>query len=1004
MKKLFLLDAYALIYRAYYGFISKPLVNSKGMNTGAVYGFVKTLQDVLQGEKPDLLAVCFDPVGGTFRHKQFPTYKAQREAQPEDITLAVPYIKQIIEAYNIPIVEVDNYEADDVIGTLARLADEAGCYDTYMMTPDKDYAQLVTDRSRMFRPRSMGPGYDILGEQEVLEKYGLKRTSQVIDMLGLQGDAADNIPGCPGVGPKTAQKLIAEFDSIENLLANTDQLKGAMQKKVVENAQQIRDSKYLATICREVPGVAIDEASFAVKAPNVEALAALFEELEFRQLRVQLLQGAGISVVASPAPSAPKPAVRKKSIDDGMGDLFASSSDDADSASSSDNGSQMSSADGVSDEASLATVDEPSVTILPGIESIVTHYTLCDTPEKRQDLVSQLLFADQWAFDTETTSIDVMQAELVGISFAIDGHEAWYVPVPSDREEAVRIVEELRPLFTHPSAVKIAQNVKYDYSVLKRYGMEVQAPVFDTMIAHYLLQPEMQHGMDYLSEVYLKYRPIPTSALLGDDAKKEAKKGNLTRTMRDLPVAQVMEYCCEDSDVTFQLAQLFRRDLQEESAAQRRENPSALTLERLFYDVEMPLVKVLADMELTGVRLDVSALKESETILNAELLRLEGRLAELAGHPFNPLSPKAVGAVLFEELNLDPKAKKTRTGQYTTSEEVLQQLKTKLQGEVMRVTTSGGEEEVQKAEIIEDILSYRGIKKLLSTYIESLPDEINAATGRIHTSFNQTVTSTGRLSSSNPNLQNIPIRDDLGRELRKAFVPDEGEVFFSADYSQIELRLMAHLSQDPNMLEAFLSGEDIHAATAAKIYHLSVGEVSKLQRTKAKTANFGIIYGISVFGLASRLNIPRGEAKELIDGYFRTYPKIQEYMNRSIEVAREKGYVETLFGRKRMLPDIHSANSTVRGYAERNAINAPIQGTAADIIKIAMVRIARRIRKEKLHAKLLIQVHDELNFSVPVGELDRLRTLVLEEMAGACSLSVPLIADCGEGKNWLEAH
>ena len=966
MKQLFLLDAYALIYRAYYGFISKPLVNSKGMNTGAIYGFVKTLQDVLGGQRmpgidhtlqPDCIAVCFDPKGGTFRHKEFPTYKAQREAQPEDITVAVPWIKRIIEAYRIPIFEVANYEADDVVGTLARLADETGEYETYLMSPDKDYAQLVSERSRIFKPKSFGPGYEVLDVPAVLAKYGLANTAQVIDMLGLQGDTADNIPGCPGVGPKTAQKLIADFGSVEEMLRQVEEAAAAGQKelpvlkktmfaKVLDNAQQIRDSKYLATICREVPGVTLDGDALRVSEPDVDQLYNLFDELEFRQLRDKLR-----------APQGQAPASDKKKVT----------------------------------TAAEPTQEAPAEPAAPlAVLADVKHqYTICDTPEARQDLLGQLLFAPAYAFDTETTSTSVMDAELVGISFAIEGHRAWYVPVPADEQAARDIVHELSPLLTNEAALKVAQNLKYDYSILRRYGVEVTAPCFDTMIAHYLLEPEQPHNMDYLSEIYLKYRPIPTSALIETDRKASAQnyvedlfamapaddQTSGPRTMRDCPVEQVAEYCCEDSDVTYQLFQHLQPMLKEQG------------LMKLFSEVEMPLVQVLAEMQLTGVRLDTQALRESESVLQAELQRLDQRLAELAGHPFNPLSPKAVATVLYDEQQMDPKGKSR-----STAEEILQQLRGKVA------------DDEAKVEIIDDILNYRGIKKLLSTYIESLPQEVNPRTGRIHAQFNQTVTATGRLSSSNPNLQNIPIRDAMGRELRKAFVPDEGEVFFSADYSQIELRLMAHLSQDPNMVEAFQSGDDIHRATAAKIYHVALDEVTKLQRNKAKTANFGIIYGISTFGLASRLNIPRSEAKELIDGYFATYPKVREYMDKSIEVAREKGYVETLFGRKRMLPDIHSANATVRGYAERNAINAPIQGTAADIIKIAMVHIARRIRREGLHAKLLIQVHDELNFSVPADELSRLQQLVLEEMSRACPLSVPLIADCGSGENWLEAH
>lgn len=953
MKQLFLLDAYALIYRAYYGFINKPLVNSKGLNTGPIYGFLKTLQDVLSTDltvdgnriQPTHLAVCFDPKGGTFRHREFPTYKAQREAQPEAITEAVPYIKRLIEAYNIPIIEVADYEADDVIGTLALQADATGEFETFMLTPDKDYAQLVSEHCRIFKPKSFGPGYEILGVPEVLAKYGLKRTEQVIDYLGLMGDSADNIPGCPGVGPKTAQKLIEDFDSIEGIIANVSNLKGALQKKVSDNIQQIKDSKYLATICRSVP-CTLDEEALRIVEPNYSDLLALFEEVEFRK--------------------------ELKTLRDKIGSPNAGADNKGKESASSPANSPVKSAPV---ETSIPETETP----LTDISSVKTNYKLCDTTEKIQDLISQLFWVPYFAFDTETTSVNVMDAELVGISFAIDNHEAWYVPIPADQVKAREIVDMLRPILENEAVEKIAQNAKFDYSMLKRYGVEASDPLFDTMIAHYLLQPEMQHNMDYLSEVYLKYRPIPTSDLINTKAKKSSESlfdfddEEKPQTMREVPVDKVMQYCCEDSDVTLQLYKVFKNELKKEK------------LEKLFYEIEMPLVKVLADMELTGVRIDVAALKESEGILNQELKNIEARITELAGHPFNPLSPKAVGTVLFDEMKLDPKAKKTKSGQYTTSEEVLQKLR-------------------DKSPIIDEILNYRGVKKLLSTYIEALPQEINHRTGRIHAQFNQTVTATGRLSSSNPNLQNIPIRDELGRELRKAFIPDEGEVFFSADYSQIELRLMAHLSQDPNMTEAFLSGEDIHTATAAKIYHLPVGEVTKLQRTKAKTANFGIIYGISVFGLASRLNIPRSEAKQLIDGYFVTYPKVQEYMNKSIEVAREKGYVETLFGRKRVLSDISSANATVRGYAERNAINAPIQGTAADIIKIAMVRIARRIRKEKLNAKLLIQVHDELNFSVPQNELEKLQALVLEEMAGAVKLRVPLIADCGSGSNWLEAH
>lgn len=1007
MKRLFLLDAYALIFRAYYGFINKPLVNSKGQVTSAIYGFTKTLQDVLGGQKmpgvnpawldesgllrPDCIAVCFDPKGGTFRHQQFPTYKAQREATPEDIIFAVPWIKKIIEAYRIPIIEVPNYEADDVVGTMSRLADESGEFETFMISPDKDYAQLVTDHSVIFKPKSFGPGYEILDTDAVLKKYGLKRTSQVIDMLGLQGDSADNIPGCPGVGPKTAQKLIEDFDSVENLLATVEaavaegkkelpNLKKGMFAKVADNIQQIKDSKYLATICLNVPDTELDAEALKVETPDYAKLAELFNELEFRKMRDEVKAKMNDTTLfaapAEPSTESAAPVAPTAPIEQPLSDEAASK------------------------EVS-ATVESPAPSIEPSTEpaagasgsyktirDIKTNYIIADTPAKRQDLVSELFWTAEWAFDTETTSLNIIDAELVGISFAVADHKAWYVPVPADQNEAKAIVEELRPIFENDSALKIAQNAKYDYSILKRYGVEVSYPIFDTMIAHYLLEPEQPHNMDYLSEIYLGYKPIPTSALIDTGKKKKGAEAELDlfammdaaedeekpKSMRDCAVEKVAEYCCEDSAVTYLLAQKFRPMLKAEN------------LTKLFTEIEMPLVRVLADMELTGVRCDVNALTESKAILEDEQKRLEKRLAEIAGHPFNPLSPKVVAQVIFDELRLDPRAKNR-----STAEDVLVQLKSRL-------------EKPEHLELIDGILSYRGNKKLLGTYIEALPLEINPKTNRIHCQFNQTVTATGRLSSSNPNLQNIPIRDATGRELRKAFVPDEGEVFFSADYSQIELRLMAHLSQDPNMIEAFLEGDDIHRATAAKIYHVPLEEVTKLERTKAKTANFGIIYGISTFGLASRLNIPRSEAKQLIDGYFSTYPRIREYMDESIRVARQKGYVETLFGRRRMLKDIHSANATVRGYAERNAINAPIQGTAADIIKIAMVRICDRIRKEKLHAKLLIQVHDELNFSVPAQELDQLKNLVLEEMAGVVKLSVPLIADCGSGPNWLAAH
>jgi DNA polymerase-1 len=900
MNKLFLLDAYAIIYRAYYAFIKNPRSTSAGLNTSAIFGFLTTLNDVLTKEQPTHIAVCFDPKGGTFRHEAYPDYKAQRQAQPEDITAAVPYVKRLIEGYRIPVIEVPGYEADDVVGTLARLAEERGDFQTYMLTPDKDYAQLVAERTYMYRPKSFGPGYEVLGVPEVLAKYQIANVHQVIDLLGLMGDTADNIPGCPGVGEKTAQKLIAEFGSIENLLAHTDQLKGAVQRRVTEGADLIRQSRYLAEICRTVP-VEFDEALLRRRTPDYPALLQLFEELEFRRTAEKLrAEWAGEGSAPATAPAAPAENVTAEVR--------------------------------VEDASSLNTLADWHV-----------DYRVCDTADLRADLVQQLFFSDHWAFKVHVDGTEAMKARLLGVAFALEGHRVWYVPASAEA------MDDLRTLFEGESAEKIAHDVKFDYVVLRRHDILPAAPLFDLMIAHYLLHSDQPHDLKILAETRLNYR-------MGAGAAEQ-------------PVTAA----CEAADVALALSADLHTDLRK------------LRQEQLFYDVEMPLALVLGDMELTGVRIDVEALTASRDELNRLAAQVEQQMFDLAGHTFNPLSPKAVGEVLFGEMQLDPKAKKSKTGQYVTSEEVLLKLR-------------------DRSPIIDHILNYRGIKKLLSTYVDALPAMINPETGRIHASFNQTVTVTGRLSSSNPNLQNIPVRDEMGRVLRRAFVPDDGCVFFSADYSQIELRLMAHLSQDAAMIDAFRHGGDIHTATAAKIYHVQPDEVTKMQRTKAKTANFGIIYGISTFGLASRLNIPRAEAKELIDGYFATYPAVQAFMDASIEKVRRLGYAETLFGRRRRLPDIHSANATVRGYAERNAINAPIQGTAADIIKIAMVRIARRMRAEHLRARLLIQVHDELNFSVPEEELELLRRIVVEEMEGACQLRVPLIADCGVGANWLEAH
>ena len=926
-NKLFLLDAYALIYRAYYAFIKNPRINSKGFNTSAILGFVNTLEEVLKKENLTHIGVAFDPSGPTFRHEAFEQYKAQREETPEAIRLSVPIIKDIIRAYRIPILEVAGYEADDVIGTLATEAGRQGIT-TYMMTPDKDYGQLVSDKVFMYRPKHTG-GFEVMGVEEVKAKFDIKSPAQVIDMLGLMGDSSDNIPGCPGVGEKTAQKLIAEFGSIENLLEHTDQLKGALKTKVETNREMITFSKFLATIKTDVP-IQLEMDALVREQPDEEALRSIFEELEFRTL---------IDRVLKKETSAPLPLFPEKS--EGIqGDLFANFTGNEPSEAKKSN--------------------------LETLESLCCDYQLIDTEEKRKKIIQKLLTSKILSLDTETTGTEPMDAELVGMSFSINENEAFYVPVPANQEEALKIVNEFRPIFENESSLKVGQNIKYDMIVLQNYGVEVKGPLFDTMIAHYVLQPELRHGMDYLAEIYLHYQTIHIDELIGP-------KGKNQKNMRDLAPKDVYRYACEDADVTLKLKNVLEKELKENGA------------ERLFYDIEMPLVPVLVNIERNGVLLDTEALKQSSAHFTEQMERIEKEIYDLAGETFNIASPKQVGEVLFDKLKIVEKAKKTKTGQYVTSEEVLESLR-------------------HKHPVVEKILEHRGLKKLLGTYIDALPQLINPRTGRVHTSFNQTVTATGRLSSSNPNLQNIPIRDENGKEIRKAFIPDEGCLFFSADYSQIELRIMAHLSEDKNMIDAFLSNHDIHAATAAKVYKIDLKNVDSDMRRKAKTANFGIIYGISVFGLAERMNVERKEAKELIDGYFETYPGVKAYMDQSIRVAQEKGYVETIFHRKRFLPDINSRNAVVRGYAERNAINAPIQGSAADIIKVAMARIYQRFRAEGIKAKMILQVHDELNFSVPIDEKERVEEIVIEEMEKAYRMHVPLKADCGWGKNWLEAH
>ena len=923
MDKLFLLDAYALIYRAYYALIKNPRINSKGFNTSAVLGFVNTLEDVLKKENPTHIGIAFDPAGPTFRHEAFEQYKAQREETPEVIRLSVPIIKDIIRAYNIPILEVPGYEADDVIGTLATEAGKRGIR-TYMMTPDKDYGQLVGEYVFMYRPKYGDKEFDVMGVEEVKAKFNIQSPTQVIDMLGLMGDASDNIPGCPGVGEKTAQKLIAQFGSIENLLANTDQLKGSIKTKVETNREQIEFSKFLATIKTDVP-IALDMDALKRETPNEEALRKIFEEMEFRTLMERVFKN---EKKTTPTPAAPQ------------ADLFGFFADE--------------------------NTDEIKNSNLTRLEDLSYDYQLIDTEGKRQELLQKIITKEIFSLDTETTGTDPITAELVGMSFAYAENQAFYVPVPAEREEAQKIVNLFKPVFENPKTLKVGQNIKYDMLVLSNYGVEIGGPMFDTMIAHYVLQPELRHGMDYLAEIYLKYETIKIEELIG-------AKGKNQKNMRDLPPSDVYKYACEDADVTLKLKHVLEKELETSNA------------KPLFEEIEMPLVPVLAYMERNGVRIDTDALKETSKHFTARMNQIEAEVHQLAGMEFNIASPKQVGEVLFDRLKIVDKAKKTKTGQYVTSEEVLESLR-------------------GKHEIVGKILEHRGLKKLLGTYIDALPQLINPHTGRIHTSFNQTVTATGRLSSSNPNLQNIPIRNEDGKEIRKAFIPDDGCEFFSADYSQIELRIMAHLSGDPHMIEAFQKGQDIHAATAAKIYKIDLSQVTREQRSKAKTANFGIIYGISVFGLAERLNVDRKEAKELIDGYFQNYPHVKEYMDESIRSAREKGYIETIFKRRRYLPDINSHNAVVRGYAERNAINAPIQGSAADIIKVAMIRIYRRFKEEGLQSKMILQVHDELNFSVVPSEREKVEQIVISEMESAYKMKAPLQADCGWGKNWLEAH
>ena len=920
MAKLFLIDAYALIYRSYYAFIKSPRINSKGLNTSAVMGFCNTLNEVLTKEKPTHIGVAFDH-GKTFRHDAFPEYKAQREETPEDIKLSIPLIKQVLEAMHIPILQVDGFEADDIIGTIATRFGADGI-DTFMLTPDKDYGQLIGPNVFMYRPRH-GGGYEILGEKEVGEKYGIPTPAQVIDLLALMGDSADNFPGCPGVGEKTAAKLINQFGSIDNMLQHTDEIKGKLREKVENAVEDIKMSKFLATIRTDVP-MQLDLDELKVEQPDETKLRAIFEELEFKTL---------INKFLNKCESKPK-------TDNNQLDLFA--------------------------ENTTNESDEPKNAKFESIKTTQHEYKLVENEEELRQLCDFFITKKSVSIDTETTSTDAISAELVGLSFSVEEKKAFYVAVPANYEEALKIVQIFKPLYESDKIMKIGQNIKYDYEVLTRYGVTLQGKMFDTMIAHYLIQPELHHNMDYMAETLLGYQTIHIEELLGPKGKKQ-------KNMRDLSPTDIYEYAAEDADITLRLKNVLEPRLKE------------LGVEELFWNIEMPLVRVLADMELNGVCLDTEALQDTSKIFTERMKQYEQEIYKEAGEEFNISSPKQVGDILFGKLQIMDKPKKTKTGQYVTSEEVLQSLES-------------------KSPIVRNILNYRGMKKLLSTYIDALPKLINPRTGHIHTSFNQALTATGRLSSSDPNLQNIPVRTDDGKEIRKCFIPEEGCLFFSADYSQIELRIMAHLSEDENMMEAFREGHDIHRATAAKIWHVDIDKVTDAQRKKAKQANFGIIYGITTYGLAQRMDIPNGEAKELIEGYFRTFPKVQAYMEHAKEVARAKGYAETLFHRRRYLADINSRNATVRGFAERNAINAPIQGTEADIIKVAMVRIWERFKKEGIRSKMILQVHDELNFSVFPEEREQVERIVIEEMQNAYPLNVPLIADAGWGKNWLEAH
>ena len=917
MQKLFLLDAYALIFRSYYAFINRPIKNSKGQNTSAIYGFTATLDELIRKENPDYIAVVFDYPGPNFRNILYPEYKANRMKTPEEIKTSVPYIKKVLEGYNIPVIEIDGYEADDVIGTIAKRGEEEG-FRVFMMTPDKDYGQLVSDNIVMYKPAKSNNEAEILGKAEILNLYSIQDPVQVVDILALWGDASDNIPGAPGIGEKTAKELIVKYGTVENLFDHIHELKGKQRDSIEKNREQIILSKKLATLETHVP-IEIDLEKFKRKPLNSAVLKSVFAELEFRTLANRIL-------------SQEKPAVTEQGV------LFASEN--------LGNSSEISNRN--------------------TIHEVKHAYKCIENEEELKGLRDFLLTKDKVCFDTETTSLNTFEAELVGISFSVRAHEAWYIPVPPDRVQSLAILEILRPLFENEGIVKIGQNLKYDIQVLMQYGFVVKGTLFDTMIAHYLIQPELRHNMDYLSEVYLNYKPVAIEELIG-------KKGKGQLSMRDVKIEKICEYAAEDADVTWQLAERFEPELTKQGLAV------------LAANVEMPLIQVLADMERTGIKLNTIELNNYAEVLKKEITNLQDGIFTLAGMQFNIASPRQLGEILFEHLKIPARVKKTKTNQYPTGEEILQEI-------------------ADQHDIIPKILDFRTLQKLLNTYVEALPALINPSTGRVHTSYEQAWVSTGRLSSKNPNLQNIPIRDERGREIRKAFIPrDENYVLLSADYSQIELRIMAHLCEDSNMIEAFRQNQDIHTATAAKIYNVSLSDVSREMRGRAKTANFGIIYGISSFGLSQRLHLTRQEATKLIEGYFNTYPYVRHYMNKNIEKAKANGYVETILGRRRYLPEIHSANALVRGMAERNAINAPIQGSAADIIKLAMVNIFNKIQSGH-RSKMILQVHDELVFDVYKPELEEIKSIVKYEMENAIALKVPLVVDIGTGNNWLEAH